>query len=46
MATKGLKKVFLVHGEPPAQTALAELIHKEYAIEALRPARGESFELK
>ena len=46
MATKGLKKVFLVHGEPPAQTALAELIHKEYGIEALRPARGESFELK
>ncbi len=42
---KGLKKVFLVHGEPPAQKVLAELIQKVYGIETLIPKRGESFDL-
>jgi metallo-beta-lactamase family protein len=39
---KGLKKVFLVHGEPGPGAALAALIAKEYGIDAHMPARGES----
>jgi metallo-beta-lactamase family protein len=39
---KGLKKVFLVHGEPGPGATLAALITKEYGIEAHMPARGES----
>jgi metallo-beta-lactamase family protein len=39
---KGLKKVFLVHGEPSAGAALAGLIQKAYGLEARMPARGES----
>jgi len=39
---KGLKKVFLVHGEPGPGATLAALITKEYGIEAYMPARGES----
>jgi metallo-beta-lactamase family protein len=42
---KGLKKVFLVHGEPGPGAALAALITKEYGIEAVMPARGESVTL-
>ncbi len=42
---KGLKKVFLVHGEPDAGAVLAEVIRKEYGIEVVQPSRGESFEL-
>jgi metallo-beta-lactamase family protein len=41
----GLKKVFLVHGEPSQGVALAKVIEKEYGLEVFRPARGESFEL-
>lgn len=41
----GLKKVFLVHGEPESGAALAQVITKEYGIEAVMPARGDSFEL-
>jgi metallo-beta-lactamase family protein len=41
----GLKKVFLVHGEPPAQQALAKLIGERYRIEAVIPERGASFSL-
>lgn len=41
----GLKKVFLVHGEPHSSEVLAEVIRKEYGIETVVPARGESFEL-
>jgi metallo-beta-lactamase family protein len=40
-----LKKVFLVHGELVAQTALAEAIRNAYGLEVEIPARGESFEL-
>jgi metallo-beta-lactamase family protein len=42
---KGLKKVFLVHGEPGPGATLAALITKEYGIEAHMPARGESITL-
>lgn len=42
---KGLKKVFLVHGEVPAQSVLAKAIQDEYGIEVMIPARGETFEL-
>jgi len=43
---KGLKKVFLVHGETAQAAALAQLITSEYGIEAVQPDRGDSFELK
>ena len=39
---KGLKKVFLVHGEPAPGAALAQLIHSEFGIEAVQPSRGDS----
>jgi metallo-beta-lactamase family protein len=42
---KGLKKVFLVHGEPGPGATLAALITKEYGIDAHMPARGESVSL-
>ena len=42
---RGLKKVFLVHGEPAPMAVLAAVIKKEYGIEVATPARGESFEL-
>lgn len=42
---KGLKKVFLVHGEPGPGATLAALITKEYGVEAYMPARGESVSL-
>jgi metallo-beta-lactamase family protein len=41
----GLKRVFLVHGEVAAGAALAKVIQREYGIEAVQPARGESFDL-
>jgi metallo-beta-lactamase family protein len=41
-----LKKVFLVHGETAQAAALAQLITREYGVEAVQPARGDSFELK
>ena len=42
---KGLKKVFLVHGEPPAQQALKEEIEKHYGLEVICPKRGDRFEV-
>ncbi len=42
---RGLKKVFLVHGEPGSMAALAQVIEKEFGVEAVQPERGESFEL-
>jgi metallo-beta-lactamase family protein len=41
----GLKKVFLVHGEPEQQTAFLAAIRERYSIEAIAPGRGESFDL-
>ena len=43
--TPGLKKIFLVHGEPLAQQTLSKLIEERYRIPVAVPARGESFEL-
>ena len=43
--TPGLKRVFLVHGELPAQQALAKLIEERYHTPVSIPARGESFDL-
>jgi metallo-beta-lactamase family protein len=41
----GLKKVFLVHGELPAQQVLATKIDERYHIPVEIPARGTSFSL-
>jgi metallo-beta-lactamase family protein len=41
----GLKKVFLVHGEPDQQTAFAAAIRQRYGLEVVAPERGESFEI-
>ena len=43
---KGLRKVFLVHGERPGQTALAEAIRERYGLDVVIPARGEAFALE
>jgi metallo-beta-lactamase family protein len=43
---KGLKKIFLVHGEPKQGEALKQVIEREYGIETIQPARGESYDLK
>lgn len=42
---KGLKKVFLVHGEPMQQAAMAAAIRERYDLEVAIPARGDSFDL-
>jgi len=39
---KGLKGVFVVHGEPAAQAVLAGEIEKRYKVPVKVPARGES----
>jgi metallo-beta-lactamase family protein len=41
----GLRKVFLVHGEPEQGAILAKLLQSNYGLEVAAPARGESFEL-
>jgi metallo-beta-lactamase family protein len=42
---RGLKKVFLVHGEPDQQQAFARAIHEKFGIEVVAPERGASFNL-
>ena len=42
----GLKKVFLVHGEPHQGEALAQAIQKEFGLETAQPSRGEEFTLR
>lgn len=42
---RGLKKVFLVHGEPTQGASLAKVIQREFNLEVHQPARGESFNL-
>ena len=42
---KGLKKVFLVHGEPAQGAALKQVIEREFGIETVQPSRGDSFTL-
>jgi metallo-beta-lactamase family protein len=43
--TAGLKKVFLVHGEPEQQTAFVTAIRQRYGLEVVAPQRGQSFDL-
>ena len=43
---KRLKKIFLVHGETAQAEALAKVIEREFAIETVQPARGDSFLLE
>ena len=43
--TKGLKKVFLVHGEPAQSAALAKAIREQYGVEVVLPTRGQPFDL-
>ena len=40
-----VKKVFLVHGEPRAQEALAALVRERFKVECTNQARGDSFDL-
>lgn len=41
-----LKKVFLVHGEPSQQAALAKAIREQYDLPVEIPSRGQSFSLE
>jgi metallo-beta-lactamase family protein len=41
----GLKKVFLVHGEPDQASGLTDAIGHTYGIEAVTPHRGQFYEL-
>lgn len=41
----GLKRIFLVHGEPPAQASLAEAIEGLFDIEVVTPEYGKCCEL-
>ena len=41
----GVRKVFLVHGEPDAQEALKQEIAKEFRLPVECPTRGEIFRL-
>ena len=41
----GLKKVFLVHGEPDQQNAFQAAIRERYGLEVVVPERGASFDL-
>jgi metallo-beta-lactamase family protein len=43
---KGLKTVFLVHGEPLQQRALAEAIARTYGVPVTIPSRGDEFTLE
>ena len=42
---KGLKRVFLVHGEGDQQAALGEAIRERFAVDVVAPQRGQSFDL-
>ncbi|MEM4390145.1 MAG: MBL fold metallo-hydrolase RNA specificity domain-containing protein [Candidatus Micrarchaeia archaeon] len=42
-SVRGLKRIFLVHGEPPALREMAEVLSREY--EVVVPKNGEIFEL-
>ena len=41
----GLKKVFIVHGEPTQSAALAKVIQDQLGVAAAIPERGETVEL-
>ena len=40
---KGLKRIFLVHGEAQPQTVLAQEIRKRWDVEVTAPTRGEKY---
>jgi metallo-beta-lactamase family protein len=42
---KGMKRVFIVHGEPVQSQALAQAIQERYGLETVLPERGQSFDL-
>ncbi len=42
---KGLRKVFLVHGEPQQAQTLCRLLHSEFGLEVAIPSPGEAFDL-
>jgi metallo-beta-lactamase family protein len=42
---RGLKRVFLVHGETSQQAALKTAVESAYGVEVVIPARGESFQV-
>lgn len=44
-AVPGIRRVFLVHGEPEPQVALARAISETYNLPVSIPKRGESFQL-
>jgi metallo-beta-lactamase family protein len=44
-AAPSLKRIFLVHGEPLQQQALAKMIADHFNVPVSIPARGESFDL-
>jgi metallo-beta-lactamase family protein len=44
-AAAGLRKVFLVHGELPAQQVLAAALREQLGVTVEIPARGQSYEL-
>jgi metallo-beta-lactamase family protein len=44
-AAAGLKKVFLVHGEPDAMQVLKGKIEERYKLEVVCPKRGDRFEV-
>jgi metallo-beta-lactamase family protein len=41
---RGIKKIFLVHGELPVQQTLARVITERFGTEVAIPARGDKFE--
>ena len=45
VAAGGLKKVFLVHGEPDAMTVLKGKIEERYKLEVVMPKRGDRVEV-
>jgi metallo-beta-lactamase family protein len=42
---KGLKKIFLVHGEASQMAAFAKAVEQRYRLETVMPERGQSFDL-
>jgi metallo-beta-lactamase family protein len=42
---RGLKRVFLVHGEPSQSAALARVIRDQYGLDVVVPSRGDTVEL-
>ena len=41
----GLRRVFLVHGEPEQAQTLAKLLHANFGLQVVVPAPGQSFDL-